>query len=107
VFDGLWTRLYVTDHWVVIRSPLRDMPLRLADIESVLWGFDPSPHDSGGPPWGAWITTTSGNEHGIVLFHPGRAAALIASLRPAAQRDAAEEERQEADSPDFRGWARP
>ncbi len=89
-FTGVWTIVYVTANWVVIRSPTRDVAVRLAEIDTVAAGFDPSPHEYGGPDWGIWITMISGKEHGAGLFHPTQAAALIRSLIPVARRRKAE-----------------
>jgi hypothetical protein len=84
-FTGLWTTVDVTANWIKIRSPTRDLAVSLAEVKTVDAGFDPSPHDSGGPFWGIWITMTSGREHGAQISRPRDAAALIFSLRRAAR----------------------
>ena len=107
-FTGLWTRLYVTDHWVIICSPTRDFALRLADVASVEAGFDPSPHDSGGPVWWIWITTINRQEHGAQISQPYEAAALIRSRIQSARRDEASRRARESEAPepDAPGWKR-
>lgn len=108
-FTGLWAIVYVTPNWVVISSLTRDVELRLAEIDTIAAGFDPSPHDDGGPEWGIWVTMTSGREHGAGLLHPHEAAALIRSLIPTARTQKAEEETMRPPSPPdpaASGWGR-
>jgi hypothetical protein len=105
-FTGLWTIVYVTANWVIIRSPTRDFALRLAEVKTVEAGLDPSPHDSGGPMWGIWITMTYGKEHGAQIGRPGEAAALIHSLRPAARRRREDASRSPAPPDPDAGWRR-
>lgn len=105
-FTGLWTILYVTANWVVICSPTRDVALSLAGVKTVEAGLDPSPHDSGGPVWGIWITMTYGKEHGAQIGRPDEAAALIRSLGPAARRRREEASRTPAPPDPDAAWRR-
>jgi hypothetical protein len=59
-FTGFWARVYVTEHWLLIRSLRKDVALKHAQIADVRVGFDHSPHDDGGPEWGIWITMMYG-----------------------------------------------
>lgn len=84
-FIGFWSRVYVTERWLIIRSRRTKRALRHAWIADVRAGYDPSPHDDGGPEWGIWITLTSGEELGVGLFQAREAGDLIRSLANAAQ----------------------
>ena len=85
-FTGFWARMYVTEHWLIIRSFRKDVALKHAEIADVRAGFDPSPHDDGGPEWGIWITMTYGKEHGVGLFRAKAAGELVRSLATAARK---------------------
>ena len=83
-FTGFWARVYVTEHWLIIRTSTKDVALKHAEIADVRAGFDPSPHDDGGPFRGIWLTMTYGKEHGVGLFRAEAAGHLIRSLSTAA-----------------------
>jgi hypothetical protein len=86
-FVGFWGNVYVTERGVFVSRSLSSWSwLSHAQIADVSAGLDPSPHNFGGPFWGIWITSISGEEHGVGLFHAKEAGDLIRSLASAAPR---------------------
>jgi hypothetical protein len=73
-FAGFWWKVGVTEKLLVVSD---GWSVKLEAISEIEAGFDPSPHDEGGPLWGIWITLADGEERGFSLFRPAWAAQAI------------------------------